>query len=155
MLETKLFEEEKAKKDWKPTESEQKKVSHIKSRLEEMASARTTVDKYRDTYQQMIDAQYVEYPDERSSSVVPMASALIELYVAEALKIETQFLFKGETSQYSASAKALEYVRKYDWRRNRRKKVFADNEYIVAGFGTSVIYTGFEQYDKVQFDPVI
>jgi hypothetical protein len=117
-----------------------------------MQANRTQVEQDWEKYQTMIDAIFVPYPDERSSSVVPLASALIELYVAEALKIETQFLFKSDITKDSGKAKALEYVWKYDWRKNNRKKVFVENEYIAAGFGTSIIYTGFEQYDIVQKD---
>jgi len=124
-------------------------------RFAEMQQARTGVDKYRSTYQKMIDAIFTPYPDERSSSTVPLASSIIELYVSEALKIQTEYIFKAENSEYSANAKALEYVRKYDRRKNRRKKEFLENEYICAGYGTSVIYTGFEAYNKTQKDPII
>jgi len=120
-----------------------------------MQQARTIVDKDRAIYQKMIDAIYRSYKDKRSSSVVPLASSMIELYVAEATKIKTEFLFKSETSEHSANAKALEFVRKYDWRKNKRKKALTENEYICAGFGTSILYTGFEAYNKTQQDPII
>jgi len=97
-----------------------------------MRQGRYIVDKDRDTYQTMIDAIYVPYPDERSSSVVPLASALIELYVAEALKLQTEYNFRSEISDYKTSAKALEYVWKYDFRTKNRKKCFIENEYITA-----------------------
>jgi hypothetical protein len=63
-------------------------------RLSEMQSARTFVDKNWNDYQTMIDAVWTPYDDTRSSSEVPLASALIELYVAEALKLKTDFFFK-------------------------------------------------------------
>lgn len=129
------------------------KVSYIKSRFIKMQQARTIIDRNRETYQTMINAYFVPYPDERSSSTVPLASAIIELYVAEAMKIETIFQFKWETSKHWTNAKALEYVRKYDWRRNNRQKEFNKGEYIAAAFGTSIIYTGYEQYNKEQLDP--
>jgi len=59
-----------------------------------MQQTRQIVDKDWDTYQQMIDAIFVEYPDDRSSSVIPLASSLIELYVAETLKLKTEFNFR-------------------------------------------------------------
>lgn len=154
MLDKKIFMPEEQGVDYQPSESDSTKISYVLWRFEEMKSARTVVDKYRDVYQDMIEAVFVEYPDERSSSVVPLASSMIELYVADAMKIETQFLFKSETSDYQTNAKALEYVWKYDWRKNARKKVFNENEYITAWFGTSVLYTGFEQYEKEQQDLV-
>ena len=99
-----------------------------------MQQARTIVDRNRETYQTMINAYFLPYPDERSSSTIPLASSLIELYVAEAQKIETIYQFKGETSKYAANAKALEYVWKYDWRRNNRQAEFNKAEYIAAAF---------------------
>ena len=106
-----------------------------------MKQARTAVDKDWDTYQTMIDAIFTPYPDERSSSTVPLASSMIELYVAEAIKIQTEWKFRSETSEHATNAKALEYVWKYDWRTNKRKQVMVDEEYICAGFGTSIKYT--------------
>lgn len=100
----------------------------------------------------MIDAVFTPYPDERSSSVVPLASSIIELFVADAIKIPTEYRFRGETSKHTTNAKALEYVWKYDYRKENRKKVFNENEYITAGFGTSVIYTGYDEYEKLQKD---
>lgn len=138
-----------------PTGDEQTKVWFVMGRLSEMQSARTFVDKNWNDYQTMIDAVWTPYDDTRSSSEVPLASALIELYVAEALKLKTDFFFKWETSKYHTNAKALEYVWKYDWRKNNRKKAFTRNEYITAAFGTSIMYTGYEAYDKIQYDPDI
>ena len=97
-----------------------------------MQQGRTIVDKDWDTWQSMIEAIFTPYPDERSSSVVPLASAIIELYIAEALKLQTMFEFKAETSDHSTNAKALEHVWKYDFRKNNRKKAFIENEYIAA-----------------------
>ena len=97
-----------------------------------MKNARTIVDKDWDTYQTMIDAVFAPYPDGRSSSTVPLSSAMIELYVAEALKIPTDFQFRSETSEHATNAKALEHVWKYDWRTKKRKKVMTDEEYICA-----------------------
>jgi len=57
---------------------------------------------------------------------------LIELYVAETNKLKTQYQFKAETSEYNSQSKALEFVWKYDWRRNKRQKEFMRNEYITA-----------------------
>jgi len=59
-----------------------------------MKIARQNVDSNWETYQTMIDAIFVPYNDSRSSSVVPLAASLIELYVAETLKLKTQYKFK-------------------------------------------------------------
>lgn len=138
-----------------PSSEDSDKMWFVLNRLASMQSARTFVDKNWDDYQTMVDAIRVPYRDGRSSSEVPLASALIELYVAEALKLATEFNFRGETSNYYANAKALEHVWKYDRRKKNRKKAFTRNEYITAAFGTSIIYTGYEAYTKVQYDPTV
>jgi hypothetical protein len=78
----------------------------------------------------MIDAIWTPYPDERSSSTVPLASSMIELFVAEATKIKTSFNFVPETSKYIANAKAFEHSRKYLRRKNNRDKPINKAEYI-------------------------
>jgi hypothetical protein len=155
MLSIEQFKEKKDYPPYQPTEDEATMISFVKRRFSAMQSSRAVIDKDWDIYQTMIDAVLVPYGDERSSSNVPLASAIIELFVAEASKIKTEWIFKGETSSYSAQAKALEYVWKYDWRKNNRKKEFIKNEYITAGFGRSVLYTGFESYTKTQKDMVV
>ena len=149
------MEEQQKYPSYQPTVEEAKTIDRIDTRFNDMRNARKTVDKDRSIYQTMIDAIFTPYPDERSSSVVPLASSIIELYVADCMKLQTEYNFRGETSKYNTQAKALEYVWKYDYRRNNRKKTFIDNEYITAGFGTSVIYTGYESGTKIQKDPII
>ena len=152
MLSVTKFKKEDKFPDYRPSKDEVIKTDFVKKRFTEMQQARTIVDKDWDIFQTMIDAIFVPYPDERSSSVVPLASSIIELYVAEALKLQTDFQFKWETAKYTTKAKALEYTWKYDWRKNNRKKTFIENEYITAGFWTYIIYTGFEAYNKTQKD---
>lgn len=130
-------------------------MGYVKDRFSKMQTARTVVDKDWGIYQTMIDAVLVPYPDGRSSSNVPLASSLIELYVAEASKMKTEYSFKADTSKQKTNAKALEYAWKYDYRKNKRDKEFNEAEYIAAGFGTSIIYTGFESYEKSQQDPIV
>ena len=154
-LSVRKFKQENKFPDYRPSKDDVTKTNFVKKRFTEMQQARTIVDKDWDTYQNMIDATFIPYPDERSSSTVPLASALIELYIAEALKLQTEYQFRWETSKYATKAKALEHVWKYDWRKNNRKKVFIDNEYITAGFWTSIIYTWFEAYNKTQKDLII
>lgn len=152
MIDSKLLDPVKYDHRYTPSDEDIKKVNFVHKRFGEMQSARTKVDKQWNIYQTMIEAIFIPYPDDRSASTVPLASSIIELYVAEALKIPTEFFFKWETSKYAANARALEHVWNYDWRKNNRKKTFLQNEYITAGFGTSIIYTWFESYDKEQQD---
>jgi len=142
-------------KPYTPSEQDKQKLDYYRKRFTDMQQARVMVDKYWDTYQTMYEAIFRPYPDERSSSVVPLANAMIELYVADAMKLETQFKFKAETDDYKQQSKALEYVWKYDWRKNKRRKCFLENEYICATYWTSVIYTWFEQTTNLQEDPII
>lgn len=135
-----------------PTEIEEKMASFINTRFSAMQQARASIDNDWDIYQTMIDAVLKPYGDDRSKSTVPLASAMIELYVAEALKIPTEFIFKGETADYSTQAKALEYVRKYDRRKQNRKNEIVENEYTTAAFWHSVIFTGFNACTYTQYD---
>lgn len=155
MLDIKLFETKTDYDTYIPTDDEIIKRDFVKERIAAMQRNRVVVDREWNTYQTMIDAIFTPYPDERSSSVVPLASSIIELRVAEATKISTEFLFKAETSKYWANARAFEYAWKFDWRKNNRKRVFVRSEYIAAGFGTDIIYTWYESYSKIQSDPIV
>lgn len=148
-------------KDFKPNEIKQnqtqsdtdvEKASFVKERFLRMQQARTAVDADWNTYWKMLEAIYRPYEDERSSSVVPLSSAILELFIADCIKIPTEFKFRWETTKYSTQAKALEYVWKYDYRRHNRKKAFRDDDYICGAFGTSVMYVGFESYFREQKD---
>lgn len=137
------------KKDFQPidvdvrrTQSDEDvlKASYIKDRFMRMKEARSVVDADWQIFWKMLEAIYRPYEDGRSSSVVPLASALLELFIADCIKIPTDFKFRGETTKYTTQAKALEYVWKYDFRKNNRKEAFRDDDYICASFGTSVMY---------------
>lgn len=147
-----LYDEKKVIPNYTPTNDESKKVTHVKKRFSAMHQARSWLDKDWDIYQSMIDAVIKPYGDDRSSSAFPLATAMIELYVAEATKITTEFLFKSETTKHSTEAKALEYVWKYDWRKQNRKKEIIEQEYIAAAFGHAVMFTGFETKVVTQKD---
>lgn len=54
-------------------------MTFIEGRFQDMRTQRGVVDPNWRTYQKMIDAAYQSYTDGRSSSVVPLATALIEL----------------------------------------------------------------------------
>lgn len=130
--------------DYQPSETEQALIAMVLSRFQDMKTYRANFDKARDIYNDMIEAILKPYGDDRSKSAVPLISALTELFVAEATKINTQFNIKSELNKYSNQAKALDFVWKYDWRKNNRKREITDNEYITAWFWHSVIYTGYE-----------
>lgn len=154
-LDIELFKTKTDFPHYLPTHEDKTKTDFVKQRIDAMQRARVVVDRDWNTYQTMIDAIWTPYPDERSSSTVPLASSMIELFVAEATKIKTEFLFKAETSKHWANAKALEYCWNFLWRKNNWKKVMVENEYITAGFWTSVIYTWYESYQKIQSDAII
>jgi len=97
-----------------------------------MQANRRSIDNDWQTYQAMIEAIFEPYPDERSSSTVPLISSMAELYVADARKLKTEWNFKSETDDYKENAKALEYVWKYDWRKQKRDKVLNRDEYLCA-----------------------
>lgn len=154
MLDIKKFDT-KEYQSYQPTANEAILLAFVQKRFAAMKSARATVDVNWTAYQSMLDAVLKPYWDERSSSNVPLAQAMLELYVADAIKIPTEFNFKSENKENKTAAKVLELVWKYDWRKNKRKKEFTKSEYVAWAFGTSVIYTGFEQYSLKQKDPIM
>lgn len=149
------------KKDFQPievkdtlpqTDEEIQKVSFVKDRFMRMQQARSVVDADWNIYQKMLEAIYRPYEDGRSSSVVPLSHAILELFIADCIKIPTEFKFRGETTKYDTQAKALEYVWKYDYRKHNRKKAFRDDDYVCGAFWTSIMYVGFESYFREQKD---
>lgn len=138
--------------NYTPSERENSNITYIKTRFNEMSTHRRMVDKNWWLYNKMIEAAYTSYWDERSSSVVPLASSLIELFVAEAKKLQTEYHFKSEKNK--DKAKAIEYAWKYDFRRHKRRKVFSKDEYNAAWYGTSFIYVWAEQKRYTSNDPI-
>lgn len=151
-LPIKKFKEIKIENNLNQSDEDQQKTSFVLDRFQRMVEWRSIVDRDRATYQKMLEAVYREYEDERSSSTVPMAQAILELFIADCVKIPTEYKFRGETTKYLTQAKVLEYVWKYDYRRKNRKKEFRLDDYVAAAFGTSVMYVGFESYYKTQKD---
>lgn len=91
-----------ATKAYTPTKDERDFIALVDRRFMSMQTARNRVDQNWGIYQEMIDAVHEPYGDERASSTVPLASSMIELFVAQSNKIPTEFMFKGETSKHSA-----------------------------------------------------
>ena len=116
-LPIKLFEKLKPTETHRTTQDEQIKITFVKERFNDMNAKRSAVESSWDIYQTMFEAIFTPYPDQRSSSTVPFISSMVELYVAEAIKLKTQYNFKAETSKFNTQAEALEYVWKYAWRK--------------------------------------
>lgn len=116
------------------TDRERTIIDFVNTRFEAMKANRTIIDRDWDIRYKMLEAEFEPYPDERSSSVVPLAHAMTEQYVAETVKLQTQYNFKADISDYKTQAKTLEYVWKYDFRKSNRKKTFLDNEYTTGAF---------------------
>lgn len=153
-LPVKLYEEKKERPQYQRTREEMIKKSRIEQDFQDMVNARASIDRDRDLYQQMIEAIPRNYQDDRSTSTVPLASAFIELFVAEAIKIPTEFNFKSETSKHKQQAKIRELVWNYDRRKNNRREEVIDNEYTTAWFWLSIIRTWFEVETVVQHELV-
>lgn len=91
------------KKDFKPIDVEIKspqsdedvlKASYVEERFLKMQQARSVVDADWNIYWKMLEAIFRPYEDGRSSSVVPLASAILELFIADCLKIPTEYKFR-------------------------------------------------------------
>lgn len=90
-------------KDFKPnvientlnqSDTDVQKASFVKDRFLRMQNARSVVDKDWEIYQKMLEAVFREYEDGRSSSTVPMAQAMLELFIADCIKIPTEYKFR-------------------------------------------------------------
>ena len=154
-IKLKTLNKEKTYPKYTPNEIEEALGGLIDTRFTAMKKERQAVDKDWDIYQKMIEAKFEPYPDERSSSTVPLASAMMELYVADATKIKTEFVIKWENSDSELWARVLDHVWKYDFKKNKRKKEFTKAEYTAAWFWTSIMYTWYRSTKKTQKDPII
>ena len=108
-----LFKKTEEIKNHQTTNAEQVKIDFVAQRFNDMEAVRNEVERNWQIYQTMVEALFTPYPDERSSSVIPLLSSIVELYVAEATKLKTTYNFKGETEKFKEQAQALEYVWKY------------------------------------------
>jgi len=142
---------EKDVQAYQPKENEESLVNLVKQRYSDMKDYRKSFDSAWTIYNEMIEAILKPYGDDRSKSTVPLVSALTELFVADAIKIQTNFNVKCDWGKKN-KAKLFKKVRDYDWRKNNRKKELYNNEYVTAWFWHSVIYTGFEENIISQHD---
>lgn len=141
--------------DYNPSQQEQDKCGFMEKRFKAMQQERSKVDVKRKDYQTMLDAVLKPYWDERSSSNVPLLSAAVEMYVADATKIATEYTFRADVPEFATQAKAREAVWKYDWRKNKRKIPITKSEYVAATFGDAVLYAGTETTSYTQEDPIV
>ncbi len=146
------YEEQKSRPTYNRTPEERKKVDRIERDFQAMINARAVIDKDRPLYQRMMEAIPRDYQDDRSSSTVPLASAIIELFVAKASKIQTEFTITGENTKYKQSALLRQKVWDYDRRTNNRREEIIDNEYTTAWFWRSVLRTGYEVETVKQYE---
>lgn len=146
------YKEQKDRPQYTPSKEDALKLARIEKDFQDMIRARAVIDKEWKYYQTMMDAIPKFYGDDRSSSTVPLATAVIELFVAKASKIQTEFIIKEDNSKYKKAARIRQNVWDYDWRTNKRRKEIIDNEYTTAGFGRSVLRTGFEIEKIKQFE---
>ena len=120
----------------------------IQTRKTEMHKKRKYIDKMWKQYVKQFEALFVPYKDGRASSNVQLERAIIELFVAEAIKRPTDFNFES-CFWYEYQARIFEKLWDYDWSRNNRNNEILDNEYLTAIFGTSILYTGYEKKYRV------
>lgn len=146
------YEEQKSRPTYTWTPEEKKKVGRMERDFQAMINARAVIDKDRPLYQRMMEAIPRDYQDDRSSSTVPLASAIIELFVAKASKIQTEFTITGENTKYKQSALLRQKVWDYDRRTNNRREEIIDNEYTTAWFWRSVLRTGYEVETVKQYE---
>jgi len=103
-------------------------------------------------YKKQIDAIYKDYPDGRSSSVIPLASTIIELGIAEELNVPLDYSFRSDADEEKYKSEALEIVwnhlymvNNYDWETIR-------NAYTTWGYGTGILYTNYVRTIKQQYE---
>ncbi len=150
-----MKEEKKQLLSYTPTGEERDDLEHVQTRLTAMRIDRATYDKDWSYYWTMYEAIIKGYWDDRSKSTVPLLRAIVEYYKAEAIRMPTDFIIKAENSNNEDKAKLLDYVRKYDRRRNNRKKEFNEQEDVAAILWGSIMMVSYEKYDIYQKDPII
>jgi len=124
---------------------------YVLSRKRTMAKKRTALDKKWQQFVKQYEAEYVPYTDWRSASNVPLERAIIDLFVAEAIKRPTTFNFNWELD-YKFQEQVLEKVWDYDWEVNNRESEIMNNEYLTAIFWTSIIYTWYNKSYRIISD---
>jgi len=135
-------------KNYTQSKDDEDVVWFVATRKRLMASKRTQMDKSWKQYQKQYEALFVPYSDWRSSSNVPLERAIIELFVAEAVKRPTTYNFNSWID-YDFESQVLEKVWEDDWSINNRDSVILDNEYLTWIFWTSWIYNWYERKYRV------
>lgn len=130
------------------TKSEEEIIWFIKKRRSSMKIKRSIIDKQWKVFVKQFEALFVPYSDGRAASNVPLERAIIELFVAEAIKRPTNFNFNWAI-WFDFQERILEKVWEIDWSINNRNNEILNNEYLTAIFWTSIIYTWFEKTFRV------
>lgn len=133
------------------SKDDEKILGYIKGRKNAMIAKRGNIEKNWALYIKQYEALFTPYRDGRSSSNVPLERAIIELFIAEAVKRPTRFNF-NKCIGYESQAMIFEKVWKKDWSVNNRNSTILDNEYMTAIFGTSILYTGYSQKTRIVED---
>ena len=123
-------------------------VWYIARRKQEMATKRKVIDKYWSQFVKQFEALFIPYNDWRSASNVPLERAIIELYVAEALKRPTNFNFDWWI-EYEFQANVFEKVWEHIWSTWNFNSEILDNEYLTAIFWTSIIYNWYSKTYRI------
>jgi hypothetical protein len=115
------------------SKDDEKILGYIKGRKNAMIAKRGNIEKNWVLYIKQYEALFTPYRDGRSSSNVPLERAIIELFIAEAVKRPTRFNF-NKCIGYESQAMIFEKVWKKDWSVNNRNSTILDNEYMTAIF---------------------
>ena len=138
-------------KRYTQSDDDEKIVAYVAERKRLMAAKRTNLDKNWKQYVKQYEATFVPYSDWRASSNVPLERAIIDLFVAEAVKRPTKYNFTWGLD-FSFQEQILEKVWKDDWSVNNRNSEILDNEYLTAIFWSSIIFTWYNKHYRIISD---
>lgn len=141
------------KTDYVVSEKDKKILKNVLDRFNAMGSARSIIDMDWQTWQKILEGKFYPYADWRTRVNVPLARALIELFVSEATsrKIEKDILpiWLSDIDK----VEVMKEVWDVDWNKNRRDEAMTESEYKCAWFWTVFYFTWFEQTSRVINDP--
>lgn len=138
---------------YSPDQREQELLKHVLDRFAAMKSARSRIDVDWQLWTKIVESKFYPYADGRARVNVPVARALIELFVAEATArgIQKEILPVGLSDV--DKAEIMSEVWDYDWNKNNRDQEMNDAEYKCAAIGTCAYFSGFEQTSRIVSDP--
>ena len=134
-----------------PDKKDEEILGFIKKRRTAMQAKRNVMDRKWATYMKQYEAIFTPYTDWRSSSNVPLERAIIELFVAEAIKRPTNFKV-NPLKWFEYQAQVFDQVWKRYWSTYNIANTILENEYITGIFWTSALYVWFEQSYRIVKD---